>query len=756
MRHALERRAAGGLRSRLLWTGTAATIAAGYVLLARGGTTAPAALLVLGYVVLAPLAIRGPHAARSPARADDTAPYGWAAPVALAVFALYAATLAPTTAMWDTSEYMAAAKVLGIPHPPGNPLFVLIAHLFGALPIARGYAQRINLLAASASAAAAGVWFLVAHEVTGRLFAARWARLAAAAVCAVVGATSFTVWNQSVVNEKVYTVALLQLTVVVWLAVRWMRRPEGAAADRLLLVVAYLLALGYTIHPAGYLAAPCIVAAVLTVAPRTFRRGGLLARALAVTAFGLSLFAFEPIRSANHPALNEGEPTACTDGFALKCTLNLDTLARLRAQVARDQYGKPDLAARQAPFAAQLGMWWQYLTWQWFRDPHGVHPAAQYVLAVLAVLLALTGATVHARSDRPGFVVMAVLVFTLTVALVFYLNFNYGYSQDPELGASVAREVRDRDYFFVWSFSCLGVWSGLGIAECWRALAGRLQSPRALVLAMPVLAAGLVPLALNARSASRAGQTFTRDFAHDLLDSVARNAVLITNGDNDTFPLWFAQQVEGYRRDVVVVVATYLGTDWFPRQLMRRGIALAGTPAEADAVPQIVRLAEAQRFEAGAVRATIPAGYLTRDQLFVLRMVRDVLPSRPLYFTNTAYPRALGLQRYLVTEGLAVRLLPEPAAASATIVPTSGGMVDEARSLALWRGSSTGRAAFVKQDDWIDPSSLVMPAQYVIAGSVLEEALGKRGLTAEAESVGADVRRMLGIANLGSVFGRGP
>lgn len=130
---------------------------------------------------------------------------------------------------------MAAAKVLGIPHPPGNPLFVLIAYLFGTLPIAADYAVRLNLLAPTTSAASAGIWFLVANEVTRRLFQTRWAQLTAAAVCTLIGATSFTVWNRSVVNERGYTVSMLQLAVVVWLAMRWTRQPAGKSADRLLL-----------------------------------------------------------------------------------------------------------------------------------------------------------------------------------------------------------------------------------------------------------------------------------------------------------------------------------------------------------------------------------------------------------------------------------------------------------------------------------------------------------------------------------------
>jgi Protein of unknown function (DUF2723) len=742
------------LRAPVLWSATACSIAAGYALLAHGGTTAPATLLVLGYVLLAPLAIAGSQTNAGEAADEDAPPYGWAALIAAAILALYAATLAPSTAMWDTSEYMAAAKVLGIPHPPGNPLFVLIAYLFGTLPIARDFAMRINLLAATASAVSAGLWFLVAHEVTRRYFTERWAQLASAAVCALVGATSFTVWNQSVVNEKVYTVSLLQLTVVVWLAVRWTRRPAGAAADRLLLVIAYLLALGYTIHPAGYLAGPCVFAAVLFLAPKTLLRVRMIALVAAVTVFGLSLFAFEPVRSANQPVLNEGEPTACTAGFALGCTMSGDTFARLRSQIGREQYGKPDLSTRQASFGAQMGMWWLYFNWQWFRDPHGAHPAAQLLLALLAIALALTGGRVHARADRAGFIIFAVLLATLTVALVFYLNFKYGYSQSPELGTNVPREVRDRDYFFLWSFSALGVWTGLGIAACWRAIAALVRGPHALAIAAPVLAFALVPLALNARPASRAGQLFTREWARDLLGSVAPNGILITNGDNDTFPLWYAQDVENYRTDVAVIVASYLGTDWFPKQLMRRGVALAGSAAEADSVPQVVRLEAPQLFQAGAIRATLPAGYLTRDQLFVLRMIQDAFPKRPIFFSNTTYPTALGLGPYLVLDGLAVRLNGTPVAEGADIVKTRAGFVDIGQSLTLWNRSFHGVAAFEAQGDWIDLSSLNMPAQYAVAASILGEGLQLRGRTAEASAVEQEVQKMLGFGGLGAMFGR--
>ena len=98
------------------------------------------------------------------ARAEDApAPATcWALGAGALVFALYALTLAPTTAFWDTSEYIATAHILGIPHPPGNPLFVVLARTWDILlsPFGLSVAVRINLFSAIMSATAHGLWFL--------------------------------------------------------------------------------------------------------------------------------------------------------------------------------------------------------------------------------------------------------------------------------------------------------------------------------------------------------------------------------------------------------------------------------------------------------------------------------------------------------------------------------------------------------------------------------------------------------------------
>jgi len=119
-------------------------------------------------------------------------PYLLALLAGIAVFALYAITLAPTTATWDTSEYIATAHILGIPHPPGNPLFVLMAHVWETLLGFTGLSVpvRVNLFSALMSAASHALWFLVMHRVIGFFTASETVRRLGAAACVAVSATA--------------------------------------------------------------------------------------------------------------------------------------------------------------------------------------------------------------------------------------------------------------------------------------------------------------------------------------------------------------------------------------------------------------------------------------------------------------------------------------------------------------------------------------------------------------------------------------
>jgi len=689
--------------------------------------------------------------------------YRAAALTALAVLALYVLTLAPTTAMWDASEYITAAYTLGIPHPPGNPLFVLLGRVASLLPIG-GVAYRVNLLAAVCSALAAGIWFLVAERVLAQWISVRWVRLAGSVLAAVLSATAFTVWNQSVVNEKVYTVSLAFFAVVSWLTVLWCDDPDGRRADRILVLIAYLIGLGYTNHPAGFLVGPAVATAVVVRRPRTILRWRLIASAVLALLLGITPFAFEPIRAAHHPALNEGEPTGCTDRIGVACTFSDTTVRRLMANVNREQYGKPNLSERQAPFSAQLGMWWLYFKWQWLRDPHGTQGALQSVLALVFLGLGVAGGVVHWRRDRASFWFFGPLVFTVTFALVYYMNFKYGASQAPEL-AGVEREVRDRDYFYLWSFSAWSVWAALGLVGLWRAAAERAGVRARWAATAPILMLGALPLVGNWRAASRAGEWATREWARDVLNSVEPYGVLITGGDNDTFPLWYAQEVEGVRRDVTVAVTSLLNTDWYARGLLRRPIyrydetagpavyrgrnwptptrpILSLTVPQLNAIPDYVDLREPQLFEQGGIRAVIDPrrlefGVPLRSDILVLQMLKDNLGVRPFYISRTTanYAASLGLGEYALAQGLVTKVSPVALHESRDTVGVQGlGFLDVPRTAALWRGYRAP-AAIIRRGDWVDRPSAGIPALYTSTALVLGQALEQQGRAADAQRI---------------------
>src|SRR5688500_5036306 len=202
--------------------------------------------------------------------ADVTPPYREAAVAGALVFGLYALTLSPTTAFWDTSEYIATAHMLGVPHPPGNPLFVLLANVWDKLlaPLGISTAVRINLFSATMSALAHGFWFLAVHRILAFFSRESSFRLVGAAAATLISATAFTVWNQSNVNEKVYTVALFTIALLSWLAFRWRDRLGEGKDDNLILLMLFILALSVGNHLMAFLAAPALIAFILMAEPR--------------------------------------------------------------------------------------------------------------------------------------------------------------------------------------------------------------------------------------------------------------------------------------------------------------------------------------------------------------------------------------------------------------------------------------------------------------------------------------------------------
>jgi len=178
---------------------------------------------------------------------------------------------------------------------------------------------------------------------------------------------------------------------------------------------------------------------------------------------------------------------------------------------------------------------------------------------MLPLLLGLFGLIYHYKNHKKDFWIVMILFIMTGIAIVFYLN---QYPFQP----------RERDYAFAGSFYAFTIWIGLGVL----AVTDLLR--RSLPLSLSAIISSLlclltVPVLMakeNWDDHDRSGRYFARDFAYNYLNSCAPNAILFTNGDNDTFPLWYAQEVEGIRTDVRVVNLSYLGADWYIEQMERK------------------------------------------------------------------------------------------------------------------------------------------------------------------------------------------
>jgi len=661
-------------------------------------------------------------------------------------------TLAPTVTLWDAGEFITASKVLGIPHPPGTPLFVLLGHIWaGALPIG-GYAWRLNLMSACFSAAGAGCYFLVAHRVLAGEPA--WLRTGAAAAAALLSAFVFTHWQNS--NEtEVYTVATFSIAAMAWLVVRWrdLRASGDARAIHLLLLIVYIAALSIGNHLLALLAGPAVsvfIAQTLRTTPavasgdrqmewaewavlttlwivliavglgstKLLIVGGVFLLSSVVfcimngsTAFailatvmaavGISIYAFLYIRSGLQPLLNEAAP---------------DNWTNLLAVIRREQFGSRGLFANPmvpggfrtpAVFGEQFVNFLQYCSWQWARALPAIPMVAVSLVFVTLGTIGFDGAR---RRDAGLAWLLGVLWLVTGVGLVLYMNFKAGFSLFWDKYPSIEQhEVRERDYFFAVSFQTWGVFAALGLAH----VVGRLAAQRRAAVGIAVgIVVALLPFGANFTAASRrhgADAYAARDFAYNLLQSVEPYGVLFGFGDNDTFPVWYLQEVEGVRQDVTLINLSLANLDWYLRQLAQRPIrpfdparapaiyrALAppqppsGSPlplSEQDiAGMQPLQLRDDGVFRAGTFELTVRKGEVLRtaDQVILYTIALSLPNHRPVTFgVSSGRGSWLGLDPQLVYQGLVFKVEPGADTTRRYVRGVQGPMVDSARTRLL-------------------------------------------------------------------------
>jgi len=626
---------------------------------------------------------------------------------------IYLKTMAPTVSFWDCGEFIACAYILGIPHPPGSPLYVLIGRLSTLVPIFDQIAARMNLISAITSALAVWLTYLVTVKLSGRWGKGEtslWIRLGRY-VGAIAGsffvAFSMTFWSNAV-EAEVYGLSMFLMMLMVFLVLIWMDHRTTPKGDKLLILIAYLGLLSTGIHMTIFLVMPGIFLLIVltdrrklldwrfwitglvlalvihSVVPFLIALGAWFLITLMLTlsssrknewalfffltcagVMGYSVQAFIPIRSSNNPAIDENNPS---------------DWASFKGFLERKQYGQQSMIGRmfhrRGTWKNQFGNKERMGFWGFFREQY-MHKSVWFV----PLLLGLFGVWEQIRKRKREGVVLLFLIFACTVGLVLYMNFADGTQPDQTTREIIRLEVRDRDYFFLPGFVFFGLAMGLGAFGLVRYLGDMAERGRkfmqpvvaivvAILLVLPLLA-----LKKNYNRNDRTGNWIPYDYAYNHLMSCDPDGMLITNGDNDTFPLWFLQNVEKIRQDVRVINLSLLNGYWYILQLKNIwNVPMNLKDEEIKGFP--TRMQEGVVVPRPRVQFYDP---IRREKRFLFpffdqkakrfmrvqdQMVEQILLANewkaPFYFSRTTPSGSrVGLDDHVVKEGLAHRVVPE-------------------------------------------------------------------------------------------------
>ena len=463
----------------------------------------------------------------------------------LVALAVYTLTLDRSVSWWDSGEFIVTSYTLSVGHAPGAPFYQLVAHLFTLLSFGHPLwvAPLSNFLSALCSALTVSLLYLSAVLLLRSAgFGGRRAHLASA-VAALCYLFCHSAWF-SAVESEVYAMAMLCCSVEVWLLLRWRedRNP------RLLLLAALTAGLGVCVHLMTLLVLPALMVAAMG---RELRAAGYLRSHYVLHCsffflLGLTPYVIVPLRAAADPPINEmGDSFAAyvrRDGYERAPVYPRLWRDRDRANwdawVPGDHADPSSVVDNLAYFATyQMGyMYGRYLVDNFFarrNQRYGVP-----VFFVLPLLLSLLGIVVLWRRRRRMLLIVGLLFLFGGPLLGVYLN-------------HPCYEPRERDYAYLLSFSAVALLIAPGAASLLNIEFRKWRQGRTLVVAVLLLTPLLMAVGTWGDH-DRSGVHSVHDIALNHLQSCDDDAILLTFGDNDTFPLWYLQLVEGRRGDISI------------------------------------------------------------------------------------------------------------------------------------------------------------------------------------------------------------
>ncbi|MBN2072053.1 MAG: DUF2723 domain-containing protein [Candidatus Krumholzibacteriota bacterium] len=621
--------------------------------------------------------------------------------------AVYVMTMAATTSFWDSGEFIATSYTLGIPHSPGTPLYVLVGRVFCLLPLALSAAQKVNLLSAVSAALGVLMAYLVMVEVVrfmygkGESVLGKFIRFSGPVAGSFFLTFSDTYWTNASESE-VYALSTFVMGLCTVLALRWLRDPscEMTAAEKdeivrsaekaqgkklideleekkkgrsrnIILLIVYLLSLGIgfhlgtvmvyggiflmlvlirekafsnyelivftfgfgiliadmTLHKYSGLTAVLLVIFAIMVIWTTMSKGRFALHATILLILGLSAHLFLLIRSHMDPELDMVDP---------------ENWRALYAHLRREQYPPINVMVRKSSMLFQFGQFGRYFREQ-FRlagdlllGPFHIGKAS----IVVPVALGIYGIVSNFVKERKTWILNFTNLAINTLGLIILLNFSDS-------------EPRERDYFYGPGFYFFAIFIGIGASAFLMMLLEQVKETgrdlRKLIVPAGVLIIllSLLPAAHQWHRHDRSNNYLARDYAYNMLASLEPDAILVTNGDNDTYPLWYIQNVEHFRTDVRIVNRMLLNTSWYVKQVRDHipGAPITWTDDQIDSLRP--------------VRSERDGGIIWVYNRVLDHIIKTAGWKRPIYFGVTV-PREVWerYSDYLEMQGMVRRLVP--------------------------------------------------------------------------------------------------
>jgi len=622
-------------------------------------------------------------------------------------FVAYLLTMAATVSFWDSGEFIATSYILGIPHSPGTPLYVLVGRIFTMLPLPLTVAQKVNFLSVLFSALAVVAAYLIMSTTLRFMYGVGKNKIEKFIIHVgpLVGSFylifSDTYWRDST-EAEVYSLSAFVMGFTTWLALMWYKNPEGriendvleglkqqekdrkklqqriteiekkkrARSHNLIYLIIYLLALGIGFHLGTIIVYAGIFLLMLLVKKKSISNFELI-----VLSFGMGVVVADMTMHKNTQltilgliifvilliwvTMSEGKfALAATGLFVLAISVHLylyirsqmnpaidevdpQTWRALYAHLRREQYPPMSIFNRKAPFSFQLKYFWDYFVVQYRMIGDKMVGPFNIGIASVGIPMALgaLGVIANYYKERKVWVLNFVNFLVNSLGLIIFLNFS-------------DHEVRERDYFYAGAFYFFAIFIGIGATSFLAMTADYLMEKKKAVgkVIVPVgiilLVLSLLPAHHNWFTHDRSNNYIPRDYAYNMLAGLEPDAIVFTNGDNDTFPLWYIQCVEKFRTDVRVANLSLLNTTWYIKQLR-------------DEEPKVpITLTDEEIEQMRPVRLK-DGGIAWKRDLAVQHIIQATDWKRPIYFAVTVPAEVWKpYEDYLEMQGMARRLVP--------------------------------------------------------------------------------------------------